>query len=149
MKSLAENFQNDHCLLWQIHEKISSWTAHLLGPLVFNFGIKEEAWNLKTADLLLFPEGSVGRTLGEFLKKNRLEPIARAESHDLYHILFDFPTSFKGEVALQFFLRGMVKTPSHHSGQLLEPGSFFRDNGLTCDRLTNEEGNAWIFQDST
>lgn len=109
MKSLAENFQNDRCLLWQIHEKISSWTAHLLGPLVFNFGIKEEAWNLKTADLLLFPEGSVGRTLGEFLKKNRLEPIARAESHDLYHVLFDFPTSFKGEVALQFFLRGNGK----------------------------------------
>ena len=27
----------------------------------------------------------------------------------LYHILFDFPTSFKGEVALQFFLRGNGK----------------------------------------
>lgn len=109
MKSLAENFQNDRCHLWQIHEKISSWTAHLLGPLVFNFGIHEEAWNMKTADLLLFPEGSVGRILGEFLKTNRLELIARAESHDLYHVLFDFPTSFTGEVALQFFLRGNGK----------------------------------------
>jgi hypothetical protein len=109
MKSLSSYFQNEQNIFLQIHAKVSSFTAHLIGPLVFNFGIKEEAWNLSTADLLAFPEGSVGKTLGHFLKKSRLEPIAGAESHDLYHILFDFSTSIKDEVALQFFLRGNGK----------------------------------------
>jgi len=110
MKSLTEQFDKEPNLFWQIHEKISSWSAQLLGPIVFNFGRKEEAWNIRTADLLKFPEGSTGKTLGEFLKRNRLEPIARAESHDLYHVLFGYSTSLKDEVALQFFLRGNGKT---------------------------------------
>lgn len=83
--------------------------AHLLGPIVFNFGAKEKAWNINTTDLLKFPDGSVGKILGEFLKKNRLELIAGAESHDLYHVLFSFSTSFRDEVALQFFLNGNGK----------------------------------------
>ncbi|PBQ34348.1 hypothetical protein CNR22_22075 [Sphingobacteriaceae bacterium] len=95
--------------LWRIHEKVSSYTAHLIGPVVFNFGTKETPWNMKTNEFLNFPEETVGRKLGEFLKLNKLEPIAGAESHDVYHVLFDFTSSFKDEVALQFFLRGNGK----------------------------------------
>ncbi|MEO6305880.1 MAG: Coq4 family protein [Bacteroidia bacterium] len=109
MNTPVKHPQNLTGLLWRIHEKTSSFAAHLIGPIVFNVGIKEPAWNLSTANLLCFPNGTVGKTLGEFLKSNRLEPIARAESHDLYHILFDFSSSFKDEVALQFFLRGNGK----------------------------------------
>lgn len=96
-------------LLWQIHLKTSSFVAHLVGPIVFSFGTKEPGWNMSTADLLSFPSGTVGKTLGEFFNKNKLEPIAGAESHDLYHVLFDYSASFKDEVALQFFLRGNGK----------------------------------------
>jgi len=97
-------------LLKRTHEKISNWSAQFLGPVVFNFGTKEKAWNLTTADLLQFPEGTLGKVLGEFLKEAGLEPIAHAESHDVYHVLFDYSTTFKDEVALQFFLRGNGKT---------------------------------------
>ncbi len=96
-------------LVWQLHMKIASFSAHLIGPTVFNVGIKEPGWKLSTADLLSFPDGTVGKALGEFFKKNKFEPIAGAESHDLYHVLFDFSSSFKDEVALQFFLRGNGK----------------------------------------
>lgn len=109
MKSLAKHLAAPAGLFWQIHEKISSFTAHLIGPMVFNFGLREKPWNLRRADLLRYPEHSVGRTLGEFLAQHRLELIAGAESHDVYHVLFDYPTTFKGEVALQFFLRGNGK----------------------------------------
>jgi ubiquinone biosynthesis protein Coq4 len=95
-----------YTISWDLHLKISSLVAKLIGPMVFNFGIKEEPWNLSTADLLRYPEGSVGRSLGEFLKKDKLEPIARAESHDVLHVLLGFSVSFKDEVAMQFFLRG-------------------------------------------
>ena len=74
--------------------------------MVFNFGIKEEPWHLRTADLLQYPEDSVGKKVGEFLKKENLEPIARAESHDVLHVLLDYTVHFKDEVAMQFFLRG-------------------------------------------
>jgi len=108
--STPVNFSNKFVsLLWKIHEKTSSFVAHLIGPMVFNVGIKEPSWNLSTSQLLAFPNGTVGKTLGEFLKNNRLEPIAGAESHDLYHILFNYDSSFKDEVALQFFLRGNGK----------------------------------------
>jgi hypothetical protein len=96
-------------LMWDIHAKVSNFTAQLIGPAVFNFNGKEKSWNLSTADLLLFPNGSVGKTLGEFLSQNKLEPLAGAESHDVYHILFDFSISFKDEIGLQFFLRGNGK----------------------------------------
>jgi hypothetical protein len=109
MKPLTEHLEKESNLFWQIHEKISSFTAHLIGPFVFSFGKKENSWGLSTAKLLSYPEDSLGKALGLFLKENRLEPIAGAESHDLYHVLFNYPTSLKGEVALQFFLKGNGK----------------------------------------
>ncbi|MES2592820.1 MAG: Coq4 family protein [Bacteroidota bacterium] len=97
-------------LLRLTHERISNWSAQILGPLVFNFGTKEKAWNLTTADFLRFPEGTLGKALGESLREARLEPIAHAESHDVYHVLFDYSTTLKDEVGLQFFLLGNGKT---------------------------------------
>ena len=81
-------------LFWQIHLKTSSFVAHLVGPLVFNFGAKEPGWNMKTADFLNFPDATVGKALGEFFKKNGLEPIEGAVAHVIYHVLFDYSKSF-------------------------------------------------------
>jgi ubiquinone biosynthesis protein Coq4 len=97
-------------LAWRIHIRISTVAAKILGPVVFNFGVEDKGWNITTADLLKFPEGTVGRVLGEFLHKDKLEPLAYAEYHDVHHILFDYSTSLKDEIALQFFLRGNGKT---------------------------------------
>lgn len=109
--------------LWQIHLKTSSAVAKTIGPIVFDFGMKGEGWNITTADLLHFPDGTVGRTLGEFLKKSGLELLDRAESHDVFHVLFDYSTSIKDEFALQFFLYGNGKTSLASVGTTL--GSWF------------------------
>lgn len=95
--------------LIQLHLKISTWVAKLIGPAVFNYGTKEKNWNITTAELLRFPEESLGKALGEFLKSYRLEPLAGAEYHDVQHVLLDYSVSFKDEVALQFFLHGNGK----------------------------------------
>jgi ubiquinone biosynthesis protein Coq4 len=97
----------DHLML--IHLKTSSWVAGLIGPTVFNYGTKDKNWNLSTAQLLEFPEGSLGKALGEFLKNFDVEPLAGAEYHDLQHLLFDYSISFKDEIGLQFFLHGNGK----------------------------------------
>ena len=109
MKTLKEQLKTimDHAI--RIHEKTASWTAKLIGPTVFNYGTKDKNWNLRTAELLKFPDGSLGKELGEFLQKYHVEPLAGAEYHDLHHVLFDFSISFKDEVALQFFLQGNGK----------------------------------------
>lgn len=94
-------------LQWHLH--VSSWVARLIGPMVFNYGTNQKGWNISTSQLLGFPEHSVGRELGEFLKKNKLEPLAGAEYHDVQHVLLGYSISFTDEVALQFFLHGNGK----------------------------------------
>jgi ubiquinone biosynthesis protein Coq4 len=109
MKTIIEQPKTwiDHVMY--IHLKTSSWVAGLIGPTVFNYGTDQKNWNLSTADLLRYPEGSLGQALGEFLKKSGVEPLAGAEYHDLEHVLFDYSISFKDEVGLQFFLHGNGK----------------------------------------
>lgn len=92
--------------LINLHLKTSSWVAGIIGPMVFNFGSKDKNWNLSTDQLLQYPEGSLGKTLGEFLKNQQVELLTGAEYHDIHHVLFDYSISFKDEVALQFFLHG-------------------------------------------
>jgi len=106
MKTIKEQSKSAFDLLMRVHIKTSSWVAGMIGPMVFNYGTKDKNWNLSTAELLKFPEGSLGKTLGDFLKKSHVEPLIGAEYHDIHHVLFDYTISFKDEVALQFFLHG-------------------------------------------
>lgn len=94
--------------MW-LHVKTSSWVAGMIGPMVFNYGTNDKNWGLSTRDLLKYPEGSLGKALGDFLKLHEVEILTGAEYHDIHHILFDFSISFKDEVALQFFLHGNGK----------------------------------------
>lgn len=102
-------FQKIVDVAYDIHLKISSLVAKIIGPFVFDFGCKHKDWNMTTADLLNYSEGSLGKALGQFLRTNKVEPLAHAEYHDVHHVLFDYSISFKDEVALQFFLRGNGK----------------------------------------
>ncbi|MBP8033509.1 MAG: hypothetical protein KAZ71_02865 [Bacteroidia bacterium] len=94
--------------MW-LHIKTSSWVAGMIGPMVFNYGTNDKNWGLSTAELLKYPEGSLGKALGDFLKLHEVEILTGAEYHDIHHILFDYSISFKDEVALQFFLHGNGK----------------------------------------
>jgi hypothetical protein len=95
--------------LMMLHLKTSSWVAGIIGPIVFDIGSKDKNWNLSSTELLKFSEGSLGKALGEFLKKQQVELLVGAEYHDIHHVLFDYSVSFKDEIALQFFLHGNGK----------------------------------------
>lgn len=78
-------------------------------------------------ELLSYPEGTLGHTLGMHLKRNNLEPeffpptegtdeatyITRRvrRTHDIWHVLTGFDTSPAGEVALQAFTFAQLKAP--------------------------------------
>ena len=106
MKTITQPFNFIFSKLMLIHLKTSSFTAQLIGPIVFKYAPIDRNWNLSTNKLLDFPNDSVGKKMGEFLKEKKLEPLAKAEYHDVQHILFDFDITFKDEVALQYFLYG-------------------------------------------
>jgi len=59
-------------------------------------------WKVTQEELKDYPSGSLGRDIYEFLEKNKLTLIPRAEFHDVYHVLFDFTTSMEDETAIQF-----------------------------------------------
>ncbi|MCE3229422.1 MAG: hypothetical protein K0S32_3973 [Bacteroidetes bacterium] len=89
-----------------LHEDFTAFSVKILAPVVFYFGKKESSWGLSITELLAFPEGSLGKELGNFYRKEKLDPIPGAESHDALHVLFGYSSSFKDEFALQFFLLG-------------------------------------------
>ena len=106
MKTTSEKPKTIIDYVMQIHLKTSSWVAGMIGPMVFNIGSKDKNWNMNTVQLLQYADGSLGKSLGEFLKKNDVELLVGAEYHDIHHILFNYSLTFKDEVALQFFLHG-------------------------------------------
>jgi ubiquinone biosynthesis protein Coq4 len=159
MNPSIKTFKKNSCLelILRIHETISNTSAKILGPIVFNIGTKEKGWNLTTASLLQFPMGTVGKALGEFLSKRKMEPLVRAEYHDVHHVLFDFSTSFKDEVALQFFLRGNGKTSLASLGTSIgawcimpTQWSYFRNSykrGKKCADISNLNLKALLHED--
>ena len=66
-------------------------------PAVFNYS-KEE--------LLIFPDGSLGKDLGLFLEERKLPLLKHYTRHDLKHVLLSYDTTDEGEVCLQSFMLG-------------------------------------------
>ena len=106
MKTIKQLSQIIIDYFFLVHHKTSSWVAGRIGPMVFNFGSKDKNWNISRAQLLQYPESSLGNSLGKFLEHQKVELLGGAEYHDIHHVLFDYSISFKDEVALQFFLHG-------------------------------------------
>ncbi|MEY2830508.1 MAG: hypothetical protein RIQ33_2366, partial [Bacteroidota bacterium] len=87
-----------------IREKMLLWLLDNVVTVHSKFYPNRKNWNLTTADLLNYPDKTLGKELGLFLEKEKLEPVEKIERHDAFHILFDFSTELKDEAAMQFFL---------------------------------------------
>ena len=105
------------------------WLLEKSEPLHGLLNRERKAWNMRSDDLLLYREGSLGHALGSFYKSQKFEPIARAERHDVFHVLFGYTTHVIDEAAMQFFLWGNGKRSVFTVGTclisaLLFPASF-------------------------
>lgn len=56
--------------------------------------------------LMLFPEGSLGKDLYLFLENRNLPLLKHYARHDLKHVLLNYDTTDEGEVCLQSFMLG-------------------------------------------
>jgi ubiquinone biosynthesis protein Coq4 len=94
----------------KVREKLCAWMFEKSKtPYAFIFKRKRIAWPYTSVELLRFPEGTLGKAVGEFLKKNKFELIPKLESHDVYHVLTDMDTTVKDEIAMQFLMIGNGK----------------------------------------
>lgn len=58
--------------MW-LHVKTSSWVAGMIGPMVFNYGTTDKNWDLSTQQLQEFPQGTLGKALGDFLQEHDVD----------------------------------------------------------------------------
>lgn len=73
------------------------------------FKRKKKAWGISQAEILLYPEGTLGKTLGEFYRSNGFDIMPKLENHDVFHILTDTGTEIQDEIAMQYLLLGNGK----------------------------------------
>lgn len=66
-------------------------------PVVFPYTV---------AELKLFPEGTLGRELVDFLSTKELQLLPYYAKHDIKHILLEYDTTDEGEGCLQCFMLG-------------------------------------------
>lgn len=105
MKTIKIYYGTQH----SVRAKAVLWLLEKSTPLHALFNKKRVAWNLKPDDFLKFRPGSLGYTLGTFYRREQFEPVARAERHDVFHVLLGYSTDVVDEAAMQFFLWGNGK----------------------------------------
>jgi len=89
---------------------------------------KRKPWGIKTEELVNYPPQSMGKMLGEFLQKEKLQPIDKLERHDVFHILLDYDTDLKQEAGLYFFLFGNGKKSLFAIGTVLFSAIMFPEH---------------------
>jgi len=87
--------------------KILAWFFNTCLPLYSKYcKPKKKAWNLTKKQLLALPENTLGHHLGMFLKQNQFDLMPKLENHDCFHVLSNYKTEVKDEIALQYLCFG-------------------------------------------
>ena len=130
MKKIEINYQSET----SIRAKVVLWLLEKGVPIHAQLNKSRVAWNLTSNDLINYADGTLGNTLGLFYKKEKFEPIPKAERHDVFHVLLGYSTHVMDEAAMQFFLWGNGKPSFFTVGTciittILFPNhfSYFRD----------------------
>lgn len=121
MKAIEINYQSENSL----RAKAVLWLLEKGVPVHARMNKHRIAWNLTSDDLVKFEKDSLGNTLGLFYKKEKFEPISKAERHDVFHVLLGYSTNVMDEAAMQFFLWGNGKPSFFTVGTCLLTGILF------------------------
>ncbi|MFV0305280.1 MAG: Coq4 family protein [Moheibacter sp.] len=73
------------------------------------FKRNKKEWGITLSKLLLYPEGSLGKALGEFYQENDFQIMPKLENHDVFHIITETGTEIQDEIAMQYLLLGNGK----------------------------------------
>src|SRR6478609_5753656 len=98
MKPIIIKYKKEH----NLRELLLLFLLGRVMPVHARLYGKRQPWNLTMEDLVLYPDGSLGKELGIFLRNEELQPVPKVERHDAFHILLDFTTHINDEAAMQF-----------------------------------------------
>jgi Coenzyme Q (ubiquinone) biosynthesis protein Coq4 len=90
-------------------EAILSKIVGFLNPIYKAVMPRNRAWKLTKDHLSLFPKGSLGRDLSEFMESHNFDMLPYLETHDIYHVLLGYKPDIVDEARLYFFLLGNGK----------------------------------------
>jgi ubiquinone biosynthesis protein Coq4 len=69
----------------------------------------KKAWGISKLELTLYPEGTLGKVLGEFYVAHGFEVMPKLENHDVFHLITETGTEIQDEIAMQYLLFGNGK----------------------------------------
>jgi ubiquinone biosynthesis protein Coq4 len=102
-----------------LRKQLIEWLFEKSQKVYTNLFKKHEPWGIYRDELLTYPDKSFGKHLGEFLKKNNFELIAKVERHDAYHTLTGYGTKVEDEIALQCLCFGNGKRSIYLYGAMI------------------------------
>lgn len=88
-------------MLW-----LYDWSQIIYAQL---FKRNKKAWRISKQEFLLYPEGTLGKALGEFYLSKGFSVMPKLENHDVFHILTETGTEIQDEIAMQYLLFGNGK----------------------------------------
>jgi len=91
------------------------------------FRKQQVPWNISTKQLLNYPMHSLGRELGEFLKKYNFSLMAQFESHDVFHVLLGYKPAVLDEARMQYCLLGSGRRSLYTLGTCLIASLIYPD----------------------
>lgn len=73
------------------------------------FKRNKKAWGISKQEFLLYPEGTLGKALGEFYREKGFSVMPKLENHDVFHLITETGTEIQDEIAMQYLLFGNGK----------------------------------------
>ncbi|MGJ8592731.1 MAG: Coq4 family protein [Aquaticitalea sp.] len=103
----------------KLRKKLIEWLFDISQKVYTHMFKNHEPWGIYRAELLIYPDHTLGRHLGLFLEKNNFELIAKVERHDAYHTLTGYGTLVEDEIALQCLCFGNGKHSPYLYGAII------------------------------
>jgi len=89
-----------------IRDAVANFLVRSLTPLYQTIRYKRKPWQTTKNDLKQCGPGTLGNAMYRFLDKHDLDLIPKAETHDVWHVLFGYTIEMKDEMSIQFVVLG-------------------------------------------
>jgi len=89
-----------------LRNRIANFLVTQLTPVYQTLRFKRKAWNTTKNDLKKCAPGTLGNALYQFLDGHNFNLIPKAETHDVWHVLFGYTVEMKDEMSIQFVVLG-------------------------------------------
>lgn len=92
-----------------LRDRLANFLVNSLTPVYQLIRYKRKAWHTTKTDLSLYASDTLGHGIFQFLNQHDLQLIPKAETHDVWHVLFNYSILMRDEMSIQFVVLGNGK----------------------------------------